>query len=444
MKENTKEIPNVMRWCDENDIPSCSDIFIFSSSDYSKSNLEHRTSKDDLAEFFIESMKDKGKLSYIWGVSKEKRDLSQIDFYGGATDNLCVSGDGSIYPMIGWYEKLGDIKTNTLKEVFENNALLKKIRTIRASDIAECKACDCSDFCDFCCSTHICANDGELYKVDKDYCEFVRIRKEYAAQRDSILNENFDFHVHIGQFKDIYYKAADVFSALKANNSTGCLFASTSACKELQLDAPKEAVELYDDVTKEMQQALSVAKTIQYKAVPLYWVVPLILKAGITLEQAFSDVDYKGLVIHPWSHNWNPADAERASLLDQVFTFARERKLPIFIHTGMSESDEPIRFEKWFKTYPDVEVHLAHCKHLEQVLNLFSKYKNLYGDTAFCPNENIQAINDAGFSNRMLFGTDFPVTYWFDTRNDDTGEGTPYSVQELIVHYKNVLAKVQL
>lgn len=190
MKENKTAVLDVMRWCDVEGIPSCADIFILGDSAFSGKNLVHRLSLNDLQDFFEETIKDDGRLSYVWGNGHGERDLTTIEFYGGMTHSLCVSGDGIIYPKIGWYEPLGNIAKDTLKDIFENHPLLKELRKIYAADIAECRYCKCSDFCDFCCSPHITANHGELNKVDSEYCKFVGLRKNFAASRDAILNIN--------------------------------------------------------------------------------------------------------------------------------------------------------------------------------------------------------------------------------------------------------------
>lgn len=245
------------------------------------------------------------------------------------------------------------------------------------------------------------------------------------------IERNFDHHVHIGQYVDTYYNAKDVFSALKANNMMSCFFVSTTSCKPLGIDNTQEAIDLYKKTTVEIKEALVEAKKINFNAVPLYWVVPLIIKAGITLEEAFSDIQYKGLVIHPRAHNWDPYDKERSAYLDNVFEFALRSKVDVYIHTGDSKDDEPILYEKWYKNFPKVNVHLAHCKKLDQILELFSKYNNLYGDTAYCPKENIKAIEKKGFSSRMYFGTDFPITLW--------NKKIKNTYEELFKNYKNIL-----
>ncbi len=187
MKENKTAVLDVMRWCDDNGISSCADIFIFGDSDYSGKNLEHRLSWSELQEFFEETMKDNARLSYVWGKGYGERNLSKIEFYGGAAHSLCVSGDGTIYPAIGWYEPLGNIATDKIADVFENHPLLQKLRGIKASDIKECDSCKCEDFCEFCFTPHITANHGKLGKLDREWCKFVELRKKLAQKRDSIL-----------------------------------------------------------------------------------------------------------------------------------------------------------------------------------------------------------------------------------------------------------------
>lgn len=187
MKENKNAALDVMRWCDDNEIPNCADIFIFGTSDYRKGNASHRLSRADYDDFFEATMKDAGRFSYIWGKSFGKQNLSEISFYNGAASLLCVSGDGTIYPMIGWYEPLGNISTDSLETVYKTHPLLENLRKIKVTDIPECNACNANDFCDFCCLPHITANKGELGKLDSDFCHFVRLRKQFANRRDALL-----------------------------------------------------------------------------------------------------------------------------------------------------------------------------------------------------------------------------------------------------------------
>lgn len=188
MQENKKSFPTLMRKMDAENVPNCVDLMIFGSSDHKGENLSHQLTEKDLEDFFHIAMENNGALSYIFG-NPHAKNLSEICFYGGAVSSLCVSGDGTIYPMIGWYEPLGNIEKDSIKDVFENNPLLKKVRNIKASDISECVNCEASDFCTFCPNPHLNANNGELYKLDKNYCDYVHLLKKFAERRDEILKK---------------------------------------------------------------------------------------------------------------------------------------------------------------------------------------------------------------------------------------------------------------
>ena len=187
MKQNKIAVTEVMKWCDNQNINSCADIFIFGSSDYEGKNLNNRLSEDDLKDFFEITMQDNACLSYVWGNKNSECDFSKELFYSGFSNRLLVSGDGTIYPMIGFYKKIGHIDTDKLEDVFYNNELLKQARKITIDDIPECKNCSLKEYCNFCCTPHLTANNGDFYKVDKSFCDFIKFRKEMILRRDELL-----------------------------------------------------------------------------------------------------------------------------------------------------------------------------------------------------------------------------------------------------------------
>lgn len=181
MQANKNDFYKVMLWADESNIPSCTILYIFSSADYSFSNDGQKLTAKDLENFYAITKKNNGALSYVWK-SKHEKDLNKILFYGAAFNSLLISGDGTIYPMIGWYEKLGNIATDDVADIFLHHSLLQKIRTIKASDIPECKVCSCVDYCSFSPMAHLNANHGELYKLDASYCKHIAQIKKYAER----------------------------------------------------------------------------------------------------------------------------------------------------------------------------------------------------------------------------------------------------------------------
>ena len=85
------------------------------------------------------------------------------------------------------------------------------------------------------------------------------------------------------------------------------------------------------------------------------------------------------------------------------------------IHCGTGEECRPSRFEEFFKKYPDANVILAHSNPALETLEMLKKYKNVKCDIACSKTDNIQTVLNSDFKNKVLFGTDFPVTHYFDT-----------------------------
>lgn len=184
-----------------------------------------------------------------------------------------------------------------------------------------------------------------------------------------------DIHTHIGQFYQTKYDFHNIFKALKKNGVDETTFAYLTP---LFIESAP-AIDFYKAMTEETKEALSFAEEIGLKVNPLYWIDPMVLFGGITLESILKDLDYIGLVVHPFLNDWNPADEKHSNLLTQVFQIAKQNNYDIYFHTGCSPTDNPLNFEKWFVEYPEVKVHLAHCKDPKPIIHLFSKCKNLVG-----------------------------------------------------------------
>lgn len=223
-----------------------------------------------------------------------------------------------------------------------------------------------------------------------------------------------DYHVHIGQFRDIYYQPYSVVEVLYKNGIKEAWISSTSSCIDWSTREEKNRV--IDHIEAEIEEALSAAQEFGIKVLPLYWVIPQRYKENESIESIMNNSHYKGFKLHPKMNDWEQDPEMISKMLHEVCAYADKYNLPILIHTGYDAIDTPSRIEEYFSLYSGVKFILAHCKATEEVIELFSKYDNVFGDTAFCPSESYTAICRAGFKDKMLFGTDFPITHWFDNK----------------------------
>ncbi|GHT22731.1 hypothetical protein AGMMS4957_13320 [Bacteroidia bacterium] len=234
-----------------------------------------------------------------------------------------------------------------------------------------------------------------------------------------------DHHIHIGQFYEQYYNPTDILRIVAEAGVGGCYYSSTSSCKEgVKLSAvEQEIIACTKQFSPDMMQ-------------PLLWYMPDYIHQGITVDKAFDNIPYRGIKLHP-RNKWDLNDSKHLDCLHSLFGFADAHRLPITIHTGADEYEKPCFFEQFFDKYKNANIILAHCRPLDNAIAMFKKYPNLKGDTAFVPKENIQTIIDSGFKERLLTGSDFPITHYFSAKYGEKEKLLKTQYREDVVNFQN-------
>lgn len=123
-----------------------------------------------------------------------------------------------------------------------------------------------------------------------------------------------------------------------------------------------------------------------------------------------ADISWRCLKVHPFLHpnGWNPKGSQFAEVVD----IARELSIPILIHTGADECCEAGRYESLLAKNSDINFILAHGNPIGQALDML-KYDNAYVDSAFMPVENMLRIINAGYVDKLLWGTDMCIPMYY-------------------------------
>ena len=85
--------------------------------------------------------------------------------------------------------------------------------------------------------------------------------------------------------------------------------------------------------------------------------------------------DYAGFKIHPFAQKWNLENPIHKKCFQDIFEYAEENQKFILIHSGLDKDCNPIRFEQYFKDYPNAKVILAHSNPEKSVCKLVNNYK---------------------------------------------------------------------
>jgi predicted TIM-barrel fold metal-dependent hydrolase len=216
-----------------------------------------------------------------------------------------------------------------------------------------------------------------------------------------------DNHLHIGQFYEAYYEPLEVLRIVAEAGITDAVYSSTTSGKD---DVR------YKEVEQEIAAVTARCPADRYK--PFLWYIPPYIDEGIGVESAFQNLPYRGIKLHPRAHHWDLHDKKHLDCLHRLFGYARDNNVPVLIHTGEDDFERPGFFSPFFPEYPDVRFILAHCRPAPDTITMFRAHGNVYGDMAFLDSGRYNQIVNAGFTGRLVPGTDFPITHYF---NNDSG-----------------------
>ena len=206
-----------------------------------------------------------------------------------------------------------------------------------------------------------------------------------------------DAHIHVGQFYDQYTQPTELKRFLDSVGIEFCIVSSTTVCEKR-----------YENVIEEIRdlQILYV-----YRLLPVLWIVPQMFNDGGLELFIDSGIQWRCLKIHPQLHPeaWLPEKEE----LGKVLSLANALEVPLLIHTGEKEGCYPSLYEKAFSEHPNVIFILAHGRPISETIQLMKKCSNVWADTAFMPTEHICRLCEEDLSDRVLWGTDYPIPKFY-------------------------------
>jgi hypothetical protein len=238
-----------------------------------------------------------------------------------------------------------------------------------------------------------------------------------------------DMHVHIGQYENEYYGAEAVFEAIAAcGKVSDVTCSSTSTCTD-DID--------FADVEDELLDAERYAPS-ELTVSRLLWFKPAYIKQGVNIDNATYHAGYAGIKLHPFADDWNfENDSSHRDILHRVFELAGTNYDYVMIHTGESGRDSPRRFRKFFAAYPHTPVFLAHGRPARDTIDMMRHFPQILCDTAFMDEERLRAICEAGFAQRIVTGSDFPITHYV-SKHGPYGE----NLATLTEHYEEDAAQM--
>ena len=209
---------------------------------------------------------------------------------------------------------------------------------------------------------------------------------------EKLASKICDCHVHYGQFREDYYDTKDLIKWFG----------------ELGIDKVGIMPISMESNFGRDQKILGSLPPERF--VPYLWINPEMVDADPSLE-LYNSLNYKVIKIHAYARKEWDVMPDKIRL---VIHAAYKKGVPVMFHTGGWRGSNAIQFYKFCREFPEVTFILAHGKPISQTLTILKGAKNAYVDNSFMAIESMKMICEAGLSNRILFGTDFPImkTFW--------------------------------
>lgn len=197
-----------------------------------------------------------------------------------------------------------------------------------------------------------------------------------------------DAHIHVGQFNDIYTSPQEVVAFMQQAGVEKYVVMSTTIWTED-----------YEKVLHEMRELVTLAPQ---NVLPVLWLSPQMLLDEKLEYMLHSGITWRALKVHG-NHPWSLNGVNECALI------ADELSLPLIIHTGDFPHCEAGVYKEIVNSHPNTTFVLAHCRPVDQAIEVMRGCPNCYGDTAYTPLADIAKLISAGLEDRILFGTDYPM-----------------------------------
>jgi len=192
LQQNKNSYPEVIQWAKKLKINVGDDFGIIARYNHTTQNLKFRLSLDEIYELIKKKKKTDPKyFEQLEKTAEKKRNISPSDYICSVcSSSICITECGNVYPCAGWQDYLiGNLKTTSLKDIWENSDRVNYLRGLRNQDFPKCVNCPDKEFCTMCMVRN--ANEdplGNPFTVNEYFCRIAKINRQIASEWREKLN----------------------------------------------------------------------------------------------------------------------------------------------------------------------------------------------------------------------------------------------------------------
>lgn len=190
MSINKDDYADVLAWAQDHHIRAHTDYSIMAKYNHDTSNLKYRLSCEECGKIIQDLLN--GDINYQKAILDPEflakveclNENPEENFCGAGYSSCCIVSNGDVYPCAGWQSYVcGNIKEQSLEDIWLHSEKLIALRNIKRRDIKKCLNCTNKAFCSPCLTRF--ANEsttGNPLEVPDYFCEVAELNKRIVLE----------------------------------------------------------------------------------------------------------------------------------------------------------------------------------------------------------------------------------------------------------------------
>ena len=177
MHQNKDCFIDIIRWARSYNISVAVEPLIFASYDNLRENIKNRLTEEEL-DLVLDQYLSEGYAEMMYEKAQDQMKLTpESPICSVGQDSLCISVDGEIFPCAGWQSNiLGNIKSNSLKDIWEHSEKLNALRSIKRSQFLQCVSCKDREYCTVCMMRNYNEDiNKNIFKINRLQCKMTKM-----------------------------------------------------------------------------------------------------------------------------------------------------------------------------------------------------------------------------------------------------------------------------
>jgi len=183
MKENSEAYPRLRELFDELGIPHIADPLVTPKIDGDCSVVSRRLDKPEMKSLLGDDSIAPGTImlgtSMYSDAMNQSRDLPMCK---AGLSFMHIDADGSVLACVALPVSAGNVREQSLKEIWDNSELFNKLRETTMKDLDGCADCELYVLC-YRCPGLALLEDGDMYGPSKTGCENAEIKRELQMDK---------------------------------------------------------------------------------------------------------------------------------------------------------------------------------------------------------------------------------------------------------------------